>query len=285
VSKVRTMIAEGRPTIRVGKGFNWPALVLGPIWAIYKSFWPAAAALVVIYGGLRMIASQATQSGYPFLNLLALLAIVAIAILVGFYANVLYAAYLTTKGYRVSAGTAEVVSKPFEKRERSGCANMGTGMAERKNLEGLGGWLVFVGLGVIVAPLNIIVKLFPSIVQVFSSGSWVALITPESVRYNPLGASILFGELFINCGLVLAWVFIAFLFFSKKKAFPKWIIGVLLFSLAFILVDALAVHFAHPEQAIFNEETTRELGRGLVMFAIWVPYMLMSERVKVTFVN
>lgn len=103
MSKVRTMIAEGRPTILVGKGFNWPALGRRLIRAIYKSFWPAAAALVVIYGGLRMIASQATQSGYPFLNLLALLAIVAIAILVGLYANVLYAAYLYNKRGTASA--------------------------------------------------------------------------------------------------------------------------------------------------------------------------------------
>jgi len=63
-----------------------------------------------------MVAREALSEGYPLLNLLALLAIIAVAIAVGFYANAFYAVYLTTKGYRVSAST-EVGNELSEKQE------------------------------------------------------------------------------------------------------------------------------------------------------------------------
>jgi branched-subunit amino acid transport protein len=154
-----------------------------------------------------------------------------------------------------------------------------------ENLEGLGGWLVLVGLGIIISPLRIIVQVFQAYSEMFSNGSWAVLTTPGTEAYNPLWAPILFGEMAINGGLVLAWIFIAFLFFSKKKVFPKWYIGILLFTLSFILVDALVVKSVLPDESVFDAETTKEFGRSLVVTLIWVPYMLVSKRVKATFVK
>jgi hypothetical protein len=112
-----------------------------------------------------------------------------------------------------------------------------------------------------------------------------SLTTPGTEAYNPLWAPILFGEMAINGGLVLAWIFIAFLFFSKKKPFPKWYIGILLFTLTFILVDALVIKSVLPDEPIFDAETAKTFGRSLVVTLIWVPYMLVSRRVKATFVK
>ena len=158
-------------------------------------------------------------------------------------------------------------------------------MAEEKNLEGLGGWLALVGLGIIISPLRIIGQLFPTYSEMFSNGSWAALTTPGTEAYNPLWTPILLGEMAINGGLVLVWGFIAFLFFSKKRVFPKWYIGILLFTLAFILVDALAIKAVLPNEPVFDAETAKELGRSLFVTLIWVPYMLVSKRVKATFVK
>ncbi|GIL04946.1 MAG: hypothetical protein BroJett031_14660 [Betaproteobacteria bacterium] len=158
-------------------------------------------------------------------------------------------------------------------------------MAEERNLEGLGGWLVLVGLGIIISPLRVIGIVFPVYSEIFSNGSWEALTTPGTEAYNPLWAPILLGEMLINGGLVLAWIFVAFLFFSKKKAFPKWYIGMLLFTLAFILIDALAIKAVLQNGPVFDAETTEEFGRSLIVTLIWVPYMLVSKRVKATFVK
>lgn len=158
-------------------------------------------------------------------------------------------------------------------------------MDEEKKLEGLGGWLALVGLGIIISPLRIIGVLFPTYLEMFSNGSWTELTTLGTENYNPLWAPILYGEMAINVGLVLSWIFIASLFFCRKRAFPKWYIGILLFTLVFILVDALAIKTVLPTEPVLDAETLKELGRSLVASLIWIPYMLVSKRVKATFVK
>jgi hypothetical protein len=159
------------------------------------------------------------------------------------------------------------------------------GMTEEKKLEGLGGWLVLIGLGIVISPLGIIGSVFPIYSEIFSNGSWEVLTTPGTEAYNSLWAPIIYGEIAINGALVIAWIFVAFLFFSKKRVFPKWYIGMLLFTLALILVDAMAVKAVLPNEPVFDSETTKELGRSLVVCLIWIPYMLASKRVKATFVK
>jgi hypothetical protein len=156
-------------------------------------------------------------------------------------------------------------------------------MAEEKNLEGLGGWLVLVGLGIILSPLRIVAQTFPQYSDIFSNGSWAALTTPGTEAYNPLWAPILYGEMVTNGALILAWTFIAFLFFSKKRTFPKWYIGIVVFTLFFIVVDALAIKSVLPNEPMFDPDTTKQFSRTLGITLIWVPYMLFSKRVKATF--
>ncbi|WP_026221027.1 DUF2569 domain-containing protein [Thiofilum flexile] len=158
-------------------------------------------------------------------------------------------------------------------------------MTEKKELKGLSGWLILVGLGVIISPLRIATQTFPIYSEMFSNGSWEALTTPGTGAYHPLWAPILWAEIIINGGLILVSIFIAFLFFSKKIAFPKWYIGILFFSLVFVFIDALAIKLVLPNEPIFDTETIRELGRSLLTTLVWVPYMLVSKRVKATFVN
>jgi branched-subunit amino acid transport protein len=156
-------------------------------------------------------------------------------------------------------------------------------MTKEKDLEGLGGWLALVGLGIIISPLRIIAQIFPTYSQIFSDGSWEFLTTPGTEAYNPLWKPIILAEIGINCGLVLTWIFIGFLYFSKKKMFPNWYIGTLLFTFAFILFDALAIMAVLPNEPIFDPETAKELGRMAIVAFVWIPYMLVSKRVKATF--
>ena len=158
-------------------------------------------------------------------------------------------------------------------------------MTDEKKLEGLGGWLILVGLGIIASPIKISAQIYPVYSKLFAGGSWAALTTPGTEAYHPLWAPILISEISINVALALAWLFIAFLFFAKKRLFPKWYIGIFVFTLAFMLVDAVAIRAVLPNEEIFDPDTIKELARTLVTMLIWVPYMLMSKRVKATFVK
>ena len=158
-------------------------------------------------------------------------------------------------------------------------------MKEKKDIEGLGGWLILVGFGILFSPLRSITLLFPIYKEIFTNGTWQILTTPGTEVYSIFWAPILLGEVAINIMLVIIWIYIAYLFFTKKKLFPKMYIGIMLFSLIFIIVDAFAIQIVLPDEPIFDKDTLKELFRSILAISIWVPYMLVSKRVKATFIN
>ncbi|MCP9495012.1 MAG: DUF2569 domain-containing protein [Pyrinomonadaceae bacterium MAG19_C2-C3] len=151
--------------------------------------------------------------------------------------------------------------------------------------EGIGGWLILVAIGVVISPLRLLAFTVGTYPEIFSSGAWQILTTPSSEAYNPMWAPFLVGEILINTGLILASLYMAYLFFSKKTNFPKWYIGIACFSLVFVIIDAFAMKLVMPDEPIFDSDTIKELLRSLFAVIIWVPYMLVSKRVKATFVS
>lgn len=135
---------------------------------------------------------------------------------------------------------------------------LGISDAQQTNdLEGIGGWLILVAIGVVVTPLRILLIVGGTYSQVFSNGVWQSLNTPSSEYYNPLWEPILLGELVTNIALLLAGVYLAYLFFSKKAEFPKWFIGIACFTLAFVIIDTLAVKLVIPDEQVLDSETSK----------------------------
>jgi hypothetical protein len=163
--------------------------------------------------------------------------------------------------------------------------NKSGGGSEIIGPEGLRGWLALVGLGIVISPFYIIARIFSTYSGVFSNGIWANLTTPGTKAYNPLWAPLLLGEIAIQCGLALVSIYLVFLFFSKKKIFQIWYIGTLLFSMSFVILEALVVNFLFPNIPVFNAETIKTFGSSIIVTLIWVPYMLVSKRVKATFVK
>ena len=77
----------------------------------------------------------------------------------------------------------------------------------------------------------------------------------------------------------------AYKFIAKSRDFPKWYIGIAVFSLVFIVADAFAIKLVLPSEPVFDPDTIKELMRSVIMVTIWVPYMLVSKRVKATFIK
>ncbi len=144
---------------------------------------------------------------------------------------------------------------------------------------------MLVGIGVVLSPIRIISQVLPSYNGMFADGTFAAVTTPGSEAYHPLWMPLLIGEIFINCALVVVWIFIAFQFFGKKARFPALYISIFLFTIAFQLVDAWAFTLVMPGEAMFDPESSVEISRSVVGAMIWIPYMLVSKRVKATFVR
>jgi ABC-type multidrug transport system permease subunit len=153
-----------------------------------------------------------------------------------------------------------------------------------KTVQGLRGWLILVGIGVTVAPIKIATG-FPIFYNIFESGSWDILTTPGTPAYHPFWSTLLSLEILVNLGIFIAAVYLAFLFFTKKKQFPKFYIGIVVFSLVFVLIDALLTKIVVPNDPIFDPAIVKQLITGLVTVLIWVPYMVRSKRVKATFIE
>ena len=154
-----------------------------------------------------------------------------------------------------------------------------------KNIEGLGGWLILVGIGVIISPLQLLAVLSKTYLPIFKDGTWEALTSPTSEVYNSMFSSLIIGEIFINSMVFIASIYLIYLFFSKKSFFPKLYIGLIVFSLIFIPLDAILVSSIFPNIEVFDAETMKALGKSIIVGLIWIPYMLISKRVKATFVH
>ncbi|WP_346837976.1 DUF2569 domain-containing protein [Microbulbifer sp. SAOS-129_SWC] len=158
-------------------------------------------------------------------------------------------------------------------------------MSQEKSIEGIGGWLILVAIGIVVTPIRIVTLILTTYPEIFTSGIWDAITSKGSEAYSPMWASIILGELLINSGLLVVWLYMAYKFFTKSRDFPKWYIGIAVCSLTSIVADAYAIKLVLPNEPVFDPDTVKELMRSSVMVFIWVPYMLLSKRVKATFVK
>lgn len=151
--------------------------------------------------------------------------------------------------------------------------------------EPIGGWLYLIGFAVVLAPFMMLTELRGLFAPILENGAWAHLTTPGSKDYHPFSGALIVSEATINLVLLASWVYMNYLFFSKKKAFPKWYIRTQLGTLAFLVFDTLATQVVMPELPLLDAETNKELARAAVAVCVWVPYMLVSNRVERTFVR
>lgn len=150
---------------------------------------------------------------------------------------------------------------------------------------GLGGWLILVGLGLLVTPFRLGAIIFLTYVPIFTDGTWENVTTPASEYYHPLWGPLLIFEVLGNLAFIVAYLVLGYLFLRKSRHFPRTYITVAIVNVVVIALDAWASSFVLPDEAMFDSETTREVIRALVSTSIWVPYMMVSKRVRNTFVE
>ncbi|WP_339219555.1 DUF2569 domain-containing protein [Paenibacillus sp. FSL W7-1279] len=152
-------------------------------------------------------------------------------------------------------------------------------------VEGLGGWLVLVQISMYFSLITITYLLFNHIFPVFEPEIWSMITDKGSAAYNQSLVQLILFETVVNVLFIIALVFALFLLYRKKKAFPKLMIGYILFSLLTSIVDYVAVSqieiLAQGNDGTFMREVTR----SILYACIWIPYFIRSKRVRNTFVN
>lgn len=158
-------------------------------------------------------------------------------------------------------------------------------MKDQNELQGLGGWLILVGFGVVFGPIRLVYEFGPLYYGIFTDGSFEYLTTPGTDLYHPLWGPLLIFELVFNTLVLLVSIFMIFLFFSKHYLFPWFYVAVTLVMVVFIPFDAWLGSFVLTDEPMFDPATAGEFGRAIGAIVIWVPYMFLSKRVKATFVE
>ncbi|PJZ46106.1 DUF2569 domain-containing protein [Leptospira brenneri] len=158
-------------------------------------------------------------------------------------------------------------------------------MNAEENLKGLKGWLFLVGLGLIVYPVRLAFIMGPLFYNMFTDGSFEYLTTPGTESYSPLWKPILIFEGVFNVLMILFSFFVTYLFFKKNYQFPKAYIVFLILPLVLMPTDAWLGSFVVKDEPMFDPETSKEIIRSFIAAVIWIPYMLLSKRVKATFVE
>jgi transglutaminase-like putative cysteine protease len=152
-------------------------------------------------------------------------------------------------------------------------------------LAGLGGWLILVGIGVVVAPLVQFAAVVLHAESYFSAANIAATADPLWENHHPWWPAVIRAELALKAVILVVSTAACLTFFRRQRQFPFLFIAVFAVSVAenglqwFILENLPTVEGESRKETISDSI-------GLVLQGlIWVPYILVSQRVKLTFVR
>jgi hypothetical protein len=145
--------------------------------------------------------------------------------------------------------------------------------------------LILLAIGLILAPLRVLVFLGKDFAPIFTTKTWSVLTTPGTGAYHPLWGPILMFEGVGNTALIVFSVIVAIYFFQKRRIVPKLMIALLLANVFFVGTDYFVANVIPAVGSQKDVESMTEFARVVIACVIWVPYFLVSKRVKATFVH
>jgi transglutaminase-like putative cysteine protease len=152
------------------------------------------------------------------------------------------------------------------------------------NLNGIRGWLVLMAIGVVLTPLRLGRSFFETLPS-YGLDNWQTLTLPGGAAFHPLWAPYLLWALIGNLTLLVAAIFLPVLFFQRRRLFPKLYLGFLVFGVLVIGVDFLIARNIPDVKDDPSVSSPRELIRACSGLLIWGSYLLVSRRVKATFIH
>lgn len=149
---------------------------------------------------------------------------------------------------------------------------------------GLGGWLLLVGLGVVVSIFRLARDLH-TLLPSFTTGTWLALTTEGGGAYHSLWAPTLLLELVGNLVWLAGYGVLAVLFVQRRSSVPRVFIAVALGGLLLPSLDLmLAGLIPQAAQSVSTKDWGGLFRQGLSA-TLWTSYFLRSTRVRATFVE
>lgn len=143
---------------------------------------------------------------------------------------------------------------------------------------GIGGWLILAAIGVVMNPLMYFGEF----------GTTRALIATQGNAIRPDFVLLLEIWSFICLAMAVAGAILAILFFLASRYVPRAFVAFILAGLALqvgFTATAASLQAGSPDvQSEIWASAVPQIVRGTLVAVIWIPYFLISKRVKNTFV-
>lgn len=149
---------------------------------------------------------------------------------------------------------------------------------------GIGGWLILIVINVILTPILLLQTIYTNFIPFISNSALEKLSTASNPAYSPLWKPAIIFDIASSILTLLLSIALIYLFFSKKKIFPKFFIGMLLFKILVMLIDETFIFYLSKSTSIgISSNPTSAIVQLIIYLVIWCGYMLNSVRVKNTF--
>jgi hypothetical protein len=149
---------------------------------------------------------------------------------------------------------------------------------------GIGGWLILIAIGLCLTPIRIGAEIVQG-VRSHQPLAWSAVTTPGSPAYHPLFGPLISGEMVANVVLLVWALVLLYLFFTKRRAFPRAMIAFLIVRVAIQMADIFVASSIPVAAGSIGPRVYGSLAGNLLVVLVWVPYFLKSRRVAATFVG
>ena len=146
----------------------------------------------------------------------------------------------------------------------------------------IGGGLALLAIGLVFTPMGEFVGVCK--MAVFDYSFWVNASTRKDLGNVTLVQLFLIMEMVVNVLLLTYSVLLAILFFNRRDTFPFALATYYFISTIFIYADNSINNYYFKTQQPDNIFSLNSILWPLLRMAIWVPYLLTSERAKTTFV-
>jgi len=137
-------------------------------------------------------------------------------------------------------------------------------------LEGISGWLIVIAISLALTPFFVLRN--ATLVD-------LPVLTHRTTGYFLVGLLFILKDAVILSALVL----LNWLFYTKRLVFPKLMIVFHLGLLGIHVLEHIAKAALSPELGV--PYLSKPVFSSLVSCVIWIPYLLISRRVKATFVR
>jgi hypothetical protein len=154
-----------------------------------------------------------------------------------------------------------------------------------RRYETIGGWLILLSIGLTLSIVRIGVELLTTHVTLVTDGNLSLLTDPASDHYMPWFGILFAFEVIGNVTLAFSAFCLLVLMFRRSRRFPVLMIAFFAGYLAFVAVDYLLGTTLLTVDMQPDKQELSQMGSGVAYSVIWTLYLLLSKRVKGTFVN